>query len=231
MTLPTLLTTGAVLLVALVIATIVLLVRTMAAERERIARIERWARENDWCVRHRPEAGWTDRLPGRARRGLSLEVRGSAHGYPVAVAEYSYATTTTTPTPTTAPNGTGGTTTSTTTHHFVVTVVGLGAAHPPVAVLPRGAVSRLGRALFGERLTAVGHPEFDRLFRVRTDHPDLARSVLGPALVKEHLAGTVPVWDLAGYELLTWETGRIDDPRWIPARTDALVRVAMLMGR
>ena len=81
------------------------------------------------------------------------------------------------------------------------------------------------------RRAADGRPEFDRLFRVRTDHPDLARSVLGPALVGEHLAGTVPFWDLAGHDLLTWEPGRIDDPRWIPARTDALVRVAMVLGR
>jgi hypothetical protein len=231
MTLSTVLVIAAVAVVAPVIAVVVVLVRTTAAERDRIARIERWAHENDWYVRHRPEAGWTDRLPGRNRRGLSLVVRGSAHGYPVAVAEYSYATTTTTTTPTTTPNGTGRTTTSTTTHHYVVTALGLGAAHPPTAVLARGAVSRLGRALFGERPTAVGHPEFDRRFRVRTDHPDVARSLLGPALVGEHLAGTVPLWDLAGHDLMTWEPGRIDDPRWIPARADALVRVAMLLGR
>jgi hypothetical protein len=222
---------GAVVLVALVIAAVVMLSRKMAAERSRIAGIEQWARENDWYVDHRPEVGWSDRVPGGDRRGASLEVRGFVHGYPVAVAEYSYTTTTITTTSNTTPNAPGGMTISTTTHQYVVTLVRLAAAHPPVAVLGRGPVSRLGRVLFGEGSTAVGNPEFDRLFRVRSGHPDHARTVVGRALVGEHLAGTVPVWDLAGHELITWEPGRIADPRSIPARSGALVRVAMLLGR
>jgi hypothetical protein len=216
----TLLTTAALVTAGMIAAAVVLVLVARSAERKRIAHIEQWARENDWYVVRRPSVGWCARVPGRNRRGATLQVLGSSHGYLVSVTEYHYTT-----------SSSSGGSTSTTTHHYLVTAVRLAAAHPPVAVAPRGPVSRLGRALFGERPTAIGHPDFDRSFRLRTHHPDLGRVLLGPALVTEHLAGTVPFWDLADHELITWQRGRITDPHRIPDHAVALIRVAMLLGR
>jgi hypothetical protein len=59
----------------------------------------------------------------------------------------------------------------------------------------------------------------------------LARSLLGPTLIHEHLAGRVPAWSLAGQDLLTWRSGAISDPNQIPGMTAGLIRVAELLGR
>lgn len=213
---------GAAGVITLVIVLIVVAVRR---ERERKARIAHWAASRGWAMTLRPRGlEWTSRLPGRNRRGVSLMVTGSLGGWPVAVADYSYTTTSST--------GTGSrSSTSSTTHHFVVTAVRLGAAYPPVAVQPRGALSRLGRSIFGDNSAATGNGEFDRQFRVQTKEPAYSRTLVGPALVNEHLAGRVPAWSLAGPDLVTWRQGRIDDPSQIEAMAAQLLRVADLLGR
>ncbi len=157
-----------------------------------------------------------------AGRGISLLVSGRMHNWPVGVAEYSY---------TTESMADSRGSRSTTTHHYLVTAVRLTASYPPLAVQPRGALSRLGRAMFGDNATATGHDPFDRQFRVHTKDPVYARAMVGPALITEHLAGRVPEWSLAGYDLLTWQSGQLSDPRHIPALAAPLVRVADLLGR
>lgn len=94
-------------------------------------------------------------------------------------------------------------------------------------------------------IVTIGHPAFDDKFRVVATHPlrgyadhrgnyatqdrQLAQRLLGPALVAEHLAGRVPGWSVAGYDLISWRQGRIE-PEKITADVSALVRVADLLG-
>jgi hypothetical protein len=188
--------------------------------RESLRRLEEWARHNDWRVVRNPRVDWTPRLPGRNAGGVRLLLHGSVHERPVAVADYSY--------------WTGGSSSGTsTTYRFVVIAVGLPVPHPELAVVRRDGLSRLGRSLFGGRAAEVGVPAFDREFRVRTRHPELVPSIVGPALVEEHLAGRLPEWSLAGRELLTWRPGELlsEPPPRIPQLVEPLVRVAELLGR
>lgn len=116
-------------------------------------------------------------------------------------------------------------------HRYLVTAVRLTASYPPLAVQPRGGLSRLGRAMFGDNAAATGYDTFDRQFRVHTRDPAYARTLVGLALIAEHLAGRVPEWSLAGYDLLAWQSGHLSDPHQIPTLAARLVRVAELLGR
>jgi hypothetical protein len=198
-----------------------LVVTSVRAERRRRERIRQWAARNGWTVTERPAVDWGTRLPGGNRRGVSLLVSGVVSGWPVGVAEYSYQTT--------SSDSDGSS--STTTHRYTVTVVRLAVSYPPLAVVSRGALSRLGRAVFGDKAAATGHDAFDRQFRVQARDPALARTLLGPALIAEHLAGRVPAWSLAGRDLLTWRSGWIKEPDQIATLAAPLVRVAELLGR
>jgi hypothetical protein len=208
--------------IGLVVLLVVLVVVSVRRERERRDRIRRWAMRYGWNVAARPAVDWATRLPGRERRGVSLLVSGMVHGWPVGVADYSY---------TTESMADSRGSRSTTTHYLIVTAIRLAAPYPPLAVQPRGGLSRLGRAMFGDNAAATGHDTFDRQFRVQTKDPALARTLLGPALITEHLAGRVPEWSLAGHDLLTWQSGHLNDPRQIPTLAASLVRVADLLGR
>jgi hypothetical protein len=84
--------------------------------------------------------------------------------------------------------------------------------------------------MFGDNATATGHDAFDQQFRVHTPNPELARTLIGPTLIAEHLADRVPAWSLTGHHLLTWQTGRISDPDHIAMLAKPLVRVAKLLG-
>lgn len=201
---------------------VVLIVAGARRERERQGRIRGWAAHHGWTVTSRPVVQWASRLPGQHRRGVSLMVSGMAHGWHVGVAEYSY---------TTESMADSHGSRSTTTHYLLVTAVRLAASYPPIAVHPRGGLSRLGRTMFGDNAAATGHDAFDRQFRVRTKDPRLSRTLLGPALITEHLAGRVPEWNLAGYDLLSWRSGHLKDPQQIPELVTPLLRVAGLLGR
>jgi hypothetical protein len=50
-------------------------------------------------------------------------------------------------------------------------------------------------------------------------------------LAGEHVAGRVPPWSLQGAELLTYQSGRLDDPERIAGVAAPLIRVATLLGR
>ncbi|MEV6925859.1 hypothetical protein AB0M46_15365 [Dactylosporangium sp. NPDC051485] len=219
---PLLLAGGACLGVLLVFAIVVGVVQHRR-ERRRREGLQQWAAHNGWRYEPRPAVDWWRRLPGRNRRGVTLALTGLVGGRTVSIAEYSHTTTTTTP----GPDGVG--TTSPSTHRYVVYLVRLRQALPGLAVHRRGAVSRFGRALFGDRPTALGHEPFDRAYRISAERPDVVPAVFRRDLVAEHVAGRLPEWSLHGAELMTFETGRIDDPATIPGRFAALVRLADLI--
>jgi hypothetical protein len=223
---PALIAVAVATLVALLVVAIVVSVRR---ERRRRAALRRWAVRYGWNYVERPTAEWMSRLPGHSRRAVSLALSGVVDGYPVTVADYSY-----TETRTSTSYGTSSTSsssTTTTTHHLVVVVVRLPRPGPTVAVHPRHGLSKLGRAIFGDTATAIGHEPFDRAFRVSTKDPAAGRHLIGPLLAGEHLAGRVPPWSLHGAELLTYRQGRLGDPAGIPGLAAPLVRVATLLGR
>lgn len=212
---------GGVVFVGLVVLVVFGVVAASRRERERQDRIRRWATQHGWRVAVSPTVDWVKRLPGGNRRGVSLLVSGQLRHRHVGVAEYSYSTEST--------DSRGSS--STTTYNFIVIAVRLTASYPPLAVEARGALSRLGRAMFGDKPAATGHDNFDRRFRVQTRDPAYAHTMVGPALITEHLAGRVPEWSLAGHDLLAWQAGILEDPRQVPTLAAPLMRVADLLGR
>lgn len=214
--------TATIVAAAVVLLSLVVIACIVAArkERERRSRIARWAARRGWRVQLNPSVPWIRLLPGTHRRGVSLLVHGHLDGRTVAVADYSYTTTSS------STDSSGRSSTSTTTHHLVVTAVRLPHPYPAIAITRRGALSRLGRSMFGDGATATGVTEFDRRFRIRTRHPELVRPIFGPALIAEHLADSVPEWSIADHDLVAWRPGRITDPEQIPAIAARLVRVA-----
>jgi hypothetical protein len=192
-------------------------VSTQRRERERQDRLRQWATGHEWSYTPRPTTAWTTRLPGRNKRGVSIAVSGTMQGRPVSIGEYSY-------------SESAGSNGATSTHHFVVVAIWFPEQYPPIGVRPRGALSKMGRALFGDE-RAVGHEQFDREFRVTASDAEYARRIVGPALVQAHLSRGVPSWDLCGNELLAYFPGRIDQPERIPTLVDPLLRVAALLGR
>lgn len=216
---PALIGLGAVLLVALLVVAVV---RGVKQERRRVEALRGWARAHGWRFVDAPrDVGWTSRMPGRNRRGVKLAMVGVQQGHQVSVAEYRYTETTTN----------SNNTTSSTSHHFIVVVVHLDRPGATIAVQRRGAISKLGRTIFGDRATALGDERFDSQWRVTTPDPAVVRGFVGPALAAEHIAGRVPHWSVQGTELLTYERGRLTDPARVPALVAPLLRVASLLGR
>jgi hypothetical protein len=216
-------------IVALLVLIVVGAVVSARRERQRREALRLWAARHGWTYAEQPTTDWGARLPGHNRRGVSLMLSGVLGGYPVSVADYSYTHTTTSTTRNA--DGTSSTSTSSTTYHFVVVVVRLGRPGPPVEVQPRHGLSKLGRALFGEAATAIGHEPFDSAFKISAKDPAAARHLVGPRLAAEHLAGRVPAWSLRGVELMTYQRGRLGEPERIPGLVAPLVRVASLLGR
>jgi hypothetical protein len=217
----------------LVVLLIVLLVLAGVMHRRRQERwrhhVRGWAKYNGWNADFAPQVDWPERLPGRNRRGMSLVLSGAIAGRPVAVGNYTYTTTSTSTT--TGPNGVISTTTTTHNHDFTVAVTWVAQPTPTVTLHQRGAVSRLGRRLFGESAGATGHEEFDRRFRIESPTPDAARALFGPLLVAETLAGHLPLWSLYAGTLLAHRPGHIKDPAHAPGMAAPLARVADLLGR
>jgi hypothetical protein len=221
-------------LIAVAVALVIVLIVVAAVvsarrERQRREALRRWAAQHGWTYVERPKTDWVPRLPGHGRRGVSLMLSGVVEGYPVSVAEYSYTQTSTSTTRNA--DGTSSSSTSSTTHHFVVVVVRLVRPGPSIEVVPRHGLSKLGRAIFGDRATALGYEPFDRAFRIAAKDPAAARQLVGPVLAAEHIAGRVPPWSLHGAELLTCKSGRLDDPARIPSLAAPLIRVATFLGR
>jgi hypothetical protein len=181
----------------------------------------RVAARNGWNVSFGGRFDWTARLPGADSDGVSLAVSGLAGRRPVLVAEYSFTTMVSTP---------YGTATG--TFEYVVFVVGVspGLRHVSLAVDRRDAVSALGRRLFGDAVTATGQEEFDRRFKLVSSDPTVARRLIGPALIAEHLECHPPSWSLHNGTLLTYLPGRIQDPTAVATLTGPLARIADLLG-
>ncbi|WP_213454608.1 hypothetical protein [Rhizomonospora bruguierae] len=209
-------------LVALVV---VLAVRSSRRERARLERVRQWAVGQEWMYTPNPATEWPARLPGHNRRGVRFAVAGRARGHHVHVGAYFYGESSTT-------TGADGTSfRSSTTHTFVVVAVRFPQPpYQPIGVQPRGGLSKMGRALFGDE-RSVGLEQFDRQFRVTASDAAYARRMVGPALVQAHLSGAVPAWELYGNELLAYFPGRIDEPERIPRFTAPVLRVAELLGR
>ncbi|MEV6280819.1 hypothetical protein [Nocardia sp. NPDC051832] len=93
----------------------------------------------------------------------------------------------------------------------------------------RGALSQLGRSLFGDKPTATGHAVFDSRFRITAPDEWAAHQLIGPPLIEAHLAGTVPLWSVLGQDLLAHYPGRLQ-AGMIPACVPQLLRVADLLG-
>ncbi|MFG1776305.1 hypothetical protein ACGFIG_07735 [Micromonospora sp. NPDC049048] len=210
--------------VLLVTGLVALVVTASRRERERRERWRQWAGQYGWTYVERPRITWTDRVPGRNRRGVRFALTGTTYGRPVCVAEYAY-------TETHSSTGSDGNPTTTShTHTYVVCSVWLRREFPEVAVGPRHAISKLGRALFGSDTYATGHEEFDRQWRVGAAAPG-QQALLGPSLIAAHLAGTVPAWSVRGAELLTYRPGRLNDPALVPSLVNPLMTVADLLER
>ncbi|WP_117208582.1 hypothetical protein [Allorhizocola rhizosphaerae] len=204
----------------MILLLIVLGRKSSRRERERLQRVHEWAARHGWTVTAEPGIDWAQ-LPRGERSSVSLLLSTTMYGRHVSVAEYSYVTES-------MADSKGSR--STTTHRLIVAAVRFDAAYPPVAVEVRGAVSRFGRQVFGDNAAATGHDPFDRAFRIQTKDPQWARTLFGPTLIAEHLAGRIPVWSLAGHDLLTWQRGAIEDPDQIPMLVTPLLRVADLLG-
>ncbi|MFG3616754.1 hypothetical protein [Nocardia sp. NPDC047654] len=222
----------AVAAIFVLVCVLVLAVRhSIRAERARKATLWHWATAQGWTFAESGRAPWTACLPGRNSRGLGVMVSGQFGGRWVAVAEYSYQTTSSSDFSTTRTRTT--TTSTTTTHRFVVVLVRLDRVYPPVAVVPRGLLSQLGRAMFGDKPTATGNALFDSRYRIVAADPACAKALIGPALIDAHIARTVPHWNIVGADLLTWipVSSVLRDPSTIPGYVAPLLHVAELLGR
>ncbi|MER6755686.1 hypothetical protein ABT235_16075 [Micromonospora echinofusca] len=215
---------GGCVAVALLIGVgiVALIVTTHRQERERRERWRQWAARYGWTFVERPQLTWTDRVPGRSRRGVRFALTGTLQGRPVCVAEYAYTETHT------STGADGNQTTSSQTHTYVVSSVWLRREFPTLAVAPRNAFSKLGRALFGSDTYATGHEEFDRQWRVAAAAPG-QQTLVGPTLIAAHLAGAVPSWSVRAAELITYRGGRLDDPALLPSLVTPLITVADLL--
>jgi hypothetical protein len=216
-------TGGAVCFGGLVVLIVILAVLSHRREKARQQALELWARQQEWQISWKPQVDWGRRMPGRNKRGVSLALSGMVRGRPATIAEYSYTHTTT------STNSSGRSSSTTRTYQYVLMVVPLRQPHPTVAVFHRGTMSRFGRALFGDKATAIGYEPFDSEYRVAANDPRLVRSVLGPGLVNEHIAGRLPDWSLEGRELLSFREGRIGEPAAIPGQLEPIIRVADLI--
>lgn len=210
-----------VIVIALFIGVpVVLITVAVRAERRRKRALWQWATQHGWMFAEHSWAQWVSRLPGGGRRALGVTMSSMLGGRWVTVAEHSYTTTTS-----------SGDSTTTQTHHYIAVVVVLDRPLPAVAVTGRGAMSKVGRALLGDRPTATGYAGFDARFRIKSADPNFARWLVGKPLIDAHLAGVVPDWSLVGQELLTYRPGRLRDPNAIPALAAPLAQVADLLGR
>lgn len=209
----------------MVILLIVFSALSIHAERQRRDGLRAWTTANGWSFTQYARADWTARLPGRNSGGLGVVLTGQVAGRAVTVADYHYKTTST------SSSSEGSSSTSTTKHHYIAVVVHLHRPYLPIAVVPRGPISQLGRSMFGDKPTATGNAAFDSRFRIRTNDPAYAHWLIGKPLIDAHLANISPPWSLAGPDLLTYRKGRLRDPAEIPALAARLVHIADLLPR
>jgi hypothetical protein len=201
-------------------AAVAVLVAVVAAfsarsRRRHRARMQQWAESNGWTYTPQPAVDWGRRLPGGNKNGITEAFSRVVDGRQVSVAEYSV---------TDASDGT-----STNTHWYVATVAVLRRSLPASQVEPRSLPSRLRSARRGLDEVAVGHPDFDRGFRIRTSDPARLRHWFSPSLVAAHQAGQVPpAWSVHGTEVLRWQPGRLN-PENLGGLTPGILILADLL--
>lgn len=194
-------------------------------ERERRDLLATWADARDWTAAFDGvQVPWTDRLPGRDPHGVRMIFTGVRGDRRVSVAEYVHRTVE-------AATGSGhqqqpqpG------SHTCVVCVVHLPEQYPPIEIAHRGSGSRLWRRLGHGPDVPTGDPEFDAAFRIRTDQPLAVPALVGPELMRAHLADEVPTWSLAGQDLVAFWSGRLTIAG-ADRHLDGVLRVADLLGR
>jgi hypothetical protein len=212
------------LIAVFITLTVPLVMLAQRREERRLEALAAWAHSVGWTTyAGSVEVPWTTRLPGANPRGIRVLFTGIYRDYPVSVAEYTYQ-------PAATAQANGQTQVTTDSHDFVVCVVHLPYTYPGLEVASRSSSSRAWRWLTGPESTEVGIQEFDKDYRVRTTHPELVRQIIGPALVRAHLAGMAPNWSLHGTDLLVYWQGRMEPARVLPA-LDSVIRIASLLGR
>lgn len=202
--------TGTAIVILLITAAVLIIPWSLRSERARKRALREWAAEHGWRCAAKSKAPWTARLPGANPRGLSTTLSALSDGRWVTVADYTD-------------------TAGESREDYIVVLVLLDQRYPPVTVLDRGPLSKLGRSLFGDKPTATGDEPFDIGFRISSPDPGSARRLVGPSLRAAHLAGAVPSWSLDGNGLLSWTRGRLEDPHDIPAHVASLLQVADLL--
>ncbi|MGH7870567.1 MAG: hypothetical protein ACREP9_23695 [Candidatus Dormibacteraceae bacterium] len=228
---------GVVLLVLMiwVIWAVPIVVRKVRNRRYRDG-VAAWAATHEgWSYREGGGGPWAQQLEQGQARGVTFHIDGTRRNRPVTVAHYWYRTSA-------DAAATGWVEGSyTTTHDLTVCLVHLPGVYPAISVKIRGAVYpaipvkardigwRIARGLGFPVLYGLGEDAFDRVYQVRTEVPELSRSVITPALVEAHLAGTVPPWSLREHDLLATWNGKVK-PDLIPSHLDQLLNVADLLG-
>jgi hypothetical protein len=104
-------------------------------------------------------------------------LRGTAHGRPIVVFDYSYVTTRTTT------DANGHTRTDRDTHPFSVVVMNTGAVMPALSVAPEGMVSRFFGRLTNSDIELESE-DFNRAFRVTCPNRRFASDVLHPRMME-----------------------------------------------
>ena len=201
-----------ILAVAVLIALFVLVVRLMTWFDERdYHAVEGWAQAHSWaCFRDSKGGRWTGSLPKRADRHVKARVEGILREYsftlvyaliPEAAAVWYIVDV-----------------------PVMIVIVHLPSAYPKVNVMSRTLPPR--RSATG----TVGHPEFDRKFRVRTEAPGGPEAVIPSQLADAHVAGTVPLWSVQDRELICVFERKQAKPANLDAAVDRAVQVADLLG-
>lgn len=151
-----------------------------------------WVESNNDLVRR-----WTGAPFGRgSTRRTGNVVSGVHNGHEFVFFDYSYTTSST--------DGQGNSTTQ--THPYSVYAVRLPAPAPYLQVNQKGLFAKLGAALGFERFT-LGQPAFDQTLKASTSHPQFARDVLSPDVVRLALTHQDVPWRIEGQDILCWTAG------------------------
>jgi hypothetical protein len=218
-------------------------------DRQNEAMLEQWAVQNRWGISRNASLPFEVGGPDDGQGSATILLHTTVNGRPVAVADYWYRrwhnswdseaaahrqmirrTVTTVRLPRSYPRmsvkvrtGGGG------WGAFNAVMCAIGRASDPVG----SALGDLQQRILGPKTTgvSVGYAPFDDEFEIQAGDPDLARRLIGRALVDEHVAGRVPTWTVQGSDLYTLQGSSPIVPEEIPGTLSSLLRVADLLGR
>ena len=170
--------------------------------------ISAWAQEHNWTYSRGGERRWTEALPSVADKHVTGWVDGVLRGHAFTLVHAK------------VPRGTAGA--GIVWISVVVVIVHLPSEWPAVevtsSIIPR----------WRSTTDIVGHPEFDRRFRVRTDAPGGPQAVIPRELADAHVAGTVPPWSARGRELhVAQKSAKLTE---LDAAVDQAIAIGDLLG-